>query len=80
MLSTSSNIKCPKCGGTGELPDPVQIGRELKAKRLARGITLEIMGKRLGICQSYVSHLEHGRKLWTPRRIAAYLQTLKGKR
>lgn len=78
MKSTCSP-KCPRCGGTGELPNPLKTGKELKAKRIEAGITLSEMGKRLGICESYVSHLEHGRKTWTNCRIAAYLRNLKGK-
>ena len=76
-MQSTPTIKCPRCGGTGGIPDPKGIGEKLKAKRVRAGLSLNEMGSRLGISGSYVSHLEHGRKPWTKCRIAAFLKNIK---
>lgn len=61
---------CPRCDGTGKLPD--NPGRELKLKRIDKGITQRDMAGRLGVDFSYLSRLEGGYIGWTRERVKAY--------
>lgn len=78
-MQSTPTIKCPRCGGTGGIPNQSVIGRKMMAKRIKAGVSQVDMARALGITGSYISHLEHGRKPWTKCRIAAYLRNLKGK-
>ena len=43
-----------------------ESGRNLKAMRLAAGLTLEQMAERLGCSESYLSRLERGERKGSP--------------
>lgn len=68
-----STIQCPKCKGSGVVPDPKAKGAELMRARKAAGVTLQEIASILELSIGYISDLEHGRKRWTHRRINFYL-------
>jgi transcriptional regulator with XRE-family HTH domain len=56
---------CPKCCGTGFLPDQEKIGAELRALRIERKKSLRSVAKRMGFTAPYVSDLELGKRRWS---------------
>lgn len=55
---------CPKCDGTGLVPDDVAIGDRLKSKRLKAGVGLREIARRLNVTAPFVSDLEKGERHW----------------
>jgi len=59
---------CSKCGGPTK-----QISPEwLRARRLASGLTLTALAKRLGLSKAYLCDVELGRRRATPQIAAGY--------
>lgn len=52
--------QCDKCGGTGQLLDPIRLKRQRRRAELSQ----RTMAKRMGITASYLCDLEHGRRDW----------------
>jgi transcriptional regulator with XRE-family HTH domain len=69
--------RCPHCGGSGKVDDPYEIGLQLRADRIASGMTLEDVAKRMGVTRAYVSHLERGVRNWTDDLISDFREALK---
>jgi DNA-binding transcriptional regulator YiaG len=57
---------CKRCSGSGIEPDQAAIGSELKALRVAAGISLRKMARKLVISHGYLHQLEAGRRRWNP--------------
>ena len=55
---------CWRCGGTGQLQDPLVIGQSLRKLREESKITLLRMAHILGISAGYLSDLENGKRGW----------------
>ncbi len=68
---------CHCCGGTGKENDHIAIGERLRNLREFRGVHAKVVAKTLGISQSYLSDLEHGRRWWTMEKIQQYEKALK---
>ena len=68
---------CTKCGGTGKENDHVAIGERLRKLREFRRVQAKTVAEILGISQSYLSDLEHGRRWWTMEKIQQYEKALK---
>jgi transcriptional regulator with XRE-family HTH domain len=60
---------CPQCNGTGRCLDDRAVGAAMRQVRIAAGLSLRGVAKRLGVSAPYVSDLELGRRNWSPRRI-----------
>jgi hypothetical protein len=65
-------IECPRCQGTGQILDQRELGRELRALRVASQMTLRAMSERLGITATYLCDLELGRRVWSPGRVQEF--------
>lgn len=65
-------IPCDKCEGTGRLLDQREVGKELRALRIAAKISLRNMAESLGLSAPYVSDLELGRRNWSRTKIKDY--------
>lgn len=63
---------CSHCLGTGQEPDQAAIGADLRARRIAAGISLRTMAAKLLITPPYLSDLELGRRRWMPKYADAY--------
>ena len=61
-------LPCPKCGGTGELPDPTGY----KAARLAQGGTLKQVAEVAGVSLTMCHDVEAGKRLPSPKIAEAY--------
>ena len=59
---------CSVCGGVGQIP----TGVCLKQKRQSMGVKQKDMAKRLGISQTYICDLEHGKRRATPQIVKGY--------
>ena len=57
-------IACDQCDGTGTVPDEmltwIERGKEIRAERLARKVTLRDEAKRLGVDVMTISAIERG--------------------
>ena len=68
----SKTRRCRRCQGTGEEPDHVTIGANLRSSRERAGITLREMARRLGYSPPYISDRELGRRAWRPQLLRDY--------
>lgn len=58
----TSMIKCPICGGSGEIPEEsVSFGMRLKAGRQRLGLTQAEMAPRLAVGRAQLANLESDR-------------------
>lgn len=69
---------CLRCGGTGQVPDPVYRGNEARQRRLKADISLREMARRLHLSAAYLSDLELGRRGWNERLMKRYDKSLRG--
>ena len=67
---------CPRCNGTGEIPDDRVIGSQLRKLREDAGLSLREVARRLNYSAAHVSDLELGRRGWSEQRIQAYKQAI----
>lgn len=56
-------VKCPRCLGTGLIPDQAVVGGGLRKSRTRslRDVALD-----MGISAAHLSLLERGKRRWTP--------------
>lgn len=71
-----AKLKCPKCNGSGTLPDRHTIGCRFRKLRLKKGLTLAQMSKRVKVSEGQLCKLENGQKNWRPEHISAYEKAL----
>lgn len=69
-------IECPKCRGTGTIPDPKTTGTELRNKRRKARVSLTAVADCIGFSTSYVCELEQGRRHWSKVLITEYLKAI----
>lgn len=70
-------VKCPTCGGTGEVPNQKSLGAELRKLREKAGLSGRQVARRMHISAPYLSDLELGRRHWTPKLVMLFKLTLK---
>jgi len=70
---------CPRCGGTGFIPDDRTLGAAFRVRRKAEGISLRDMAGRMQISSSYLVDLEFGRRPWSIRLQERYQAGLEGR-
>lgn len=61
-MKNSDYQKCEKCNGTGMVISPQAIGRELRERRNASGLTLRRAAELMGISAAFLSDCELGRR------------------
>lgn len=73
---SKSLLKCPKCKGSGVIPNPYVFG--LKARQLRKGmqISLREISRRMGISATHLSDLERGKRQWNSRLEALFMECL----
>lgn len=59
------HIDCPRCNGTGKIPDDKDMGEEFRKMRIAKGLSLREISKLMGLSAQYICDLEHGRRIWS---------------
>lgn len=67
---------CTRCAGSGIEPDPVVIGRRVRAVRMGQDLTLHLVANLLNCSVQHVSDLERGNKAWYSPTARAYLRLL----
>jgi len=70
--------KCPKCNGTGQVLDAVEVGAYFKVHRRDSRISLREVAKRLNISAAYCSDLEQGRRRWSLELMERYRKAIYG--
>lgn len=53
------------------------MGKQMRARRKAVGISLRELARRVKWSATYVSDLELGRKVWTDRKVQRYVKGLR---
>ena len=51
---------CPRCHGTGSVPDLNKLGPELRRRRVKSGISLREVARRTGMSPTHLHDIEHG--------------------
>jgi len=72
-----TTIKCPRCIGSGRIPNPATIGAELLKLRTDAGLTRESVRREMKISGVYLFDVENGAKGITGERIAQYRAAVK---
>jgi transcriptional regulator with XRE-family HTH domain len=70
-------LDCPKCGGTGKIPDQKSIGDEMRQLRIHAGISLRSAASKMGFSASYLSDLENGHRNWDEGLVEAFKEAIK---
>jgi transcriptional regulator with XRE-family HTH domain len=63
---------CPKCDGTGNIPDP----GEMRRVRMSRGFLLREVARRMHISPAYLSDLERGKRDWNAKRLREFVDAI----
>lgn len=75
-MTSRNGLPCPRCGGSGRVPDDRVLGAVMRAKRTAADLSLRDMAKRTGVTASYLCDLELGRRQWGAKQRAMYENAL----
>jgi transcriptional regulator with XRE-family HTH domain len=68
-------MRCPKCRGTGRVPDARAIGAVMRQRREKAKRSLRSVARSLEVSAAYLSDLERGNRRWTDA-IKAKVQAL----
>jgi predicted transcriptional regulator len=77
MMKPEGAMYCPRCEGTGVIPDPRFHGAEARKRRLKTGIPLREMARRMSLSAAYLSDLELGRRGWREELQHRYVKALR---
>jgi predicted transcriptional regulator len=55
-------MNCPHCLGSGKAVDAIKKGQEMKALRIASGVSVREIAWRLKVSSAYVCDVEFGRR------------------
>jgi len=72
-----TTINCPRCIGSGKIPNPDTIGGELLKLRTDAGLTRESVRREMKISGVYLFDVENGAKGITAERVAQYKAAVK---
>lgn len=70
------NTTCRRCNGTGRERDERAFGLLMRSKRERAGAGLRAVASRMKMSASYLSELELGKKRWSARRVAQFVDSL----
>lgn len=70
-------INCHCCAGSGKELDRGDVSRRMRTLRKNVGLSIAALAVRIHVTESYLCHLEKGRRHWRPELIAAYLKHCK---
>jgi transcriptional regulator with XRE-family HTH domain len=65
--------KCHCCDGSGKEQDDVEIGSDMRERRLAAGVQLKAVAAGMGISSSMLVFLERGERRWDGQKICEFL-------
>lgn len=78
-MRTLKTRPCDKCGGKGELENPIYRGREMRRLRRDADLSLREVARRMDKSAAYISDLELGRRAWSKRLIDFYQKAVSWK-
>lgn len=55
-------MRCEHCYGTGQAPDWKRLGKELRAHRVAAGVSLRAAARSAGMSPAHLSDMERGKR------------------
>jgi len=64
-MGKKPQTNCRNCGGSGQEPNHLQIGSDLRGLRRKAELTLGDVSIKTGLSVSYLSDLERGFRRWT---------------
>lgn len=70
-------MKCPRCGGTGQVLDDIETGKKFREARIKAGFTGRQLAERMNLSASYLSDLELGRRSWNAAKVKRFMDALK---
>lgn len=76
---TKDTIACPKCSGSGRIPDQGVLGARFAAKRKAADVSQKEVAAALHVSQAIISYLEAGRIEWSETTKRDYEKALQRK-
>jgi predicted transcriptional regulator len=75
-VTAREGTPCPRCYGTGVLPDDRAIGVQMRERRQRAGLTLRALARKLNLTAAYLSDLELGRRYWNATNVKRYEEAL----
>ena len=75
-MTKRDTLPCPRCNGTGRLPDDRVMGAAMRKRRERAGLSLRELARRLKLSAPYLSDLEVGRRHWNAKNIKRYTDAL----
>ena len=61
-MSETALRACRHCGGSGVEIDPIAVGEMVRAARVARGLGVRQLARRIGCSAAWLSDVELGRR------------------
>lgn len=62
---SKTTMKCDKCEGTGQVPNPRIIGAAMRVLRTRADVSLRDVATKMQVSAAYLSDLELGRRNWS---------------
>lgn len=69
-------MQCPRCSGSGFIPDPRHQGSRARALRREAALSLREIARRMDLSAGYISDLELGRRGWNDELMKRYIKAL----
>lgn len=57
-------MKCKRCNGTGQVPDPLELGQTLKKMRIEAGVSQARLAEVMKVSPAHLCDLENGKRGW----------------
>jgi len=76
-MKQTDKTNCPRCKGSGKIPNPKTIGAELLKLRTDAGLTRESVRREMKVSGVYLFDVENGAKGITAERVAQYKAAVK---
>jgi hypothetical protein len=76
-MKQTDKSNCPRCKGSGKIPNPKTIGAELLKLRESAGLTRESVRREMNVSGVYLFDVENGAKGITSSRVVQYKAAVK---
>jgi len=76
-MKQTDKINCPRCKGSGKIPNPETIGAELLKLRTDAGLSREAVRREMKVSGVYLFDVENGAKGITTERVKQYKAAVK---
>jgi len=76
-MKQPEKTNCPRCKGSGKIPNPATIGAELLKLRTGAGLSREAVRREMKVSGVYLFDVENGAKGITCERVKQYKAAVK---